>query len=280
MGGQSPNTHLDSAVSSGCQHSPPLVPGELPCSAECWPKVQQTNTNPLTQGIWTPRRTYWKFEKEMLLMYLPHIHQWPAWASSLPSLSSSLYLHPFKSSLLNTAQTTLPLLCFHFLCKATYLFLMVHSTSWHHCFQGFPSDPSDTSKLFSKKKKKVPSHGLSGIAVRITLLLLFINWVFCCCYRSVARSCPLSTTPQAIARQAPPSLGFPVQECWSGLAFPSSGDLPNAGIKPMAPASLALQADSLPLSHKRSPFRKTCYVEISAHFKEGSFWGFCYSLFC
>ena len=153
MGGQSPNTHLDSAVSSGCQPSPPLVPGELPCSAECWPKVQQTNTNPLTHGIWAPRRTYWKFEKEMLLMYLPHIHQWPAWASSLPSLSSFLST-PILSKVASWTQhkPPYPLLCFHFLCKATYLFLMVLSTSWHHCFQGFPSDPSNTSKLFSKKK--------------------------------------------------------------------------------------------------------------------------------
>ena len=33
------------------------------------------------------------------------------------------------------------------------------------------------------------------------------------------------------------------------VAMPSSGDLPNPGIKPMSPASPALQSDSLPLSH-------------------------------
>ena len=43
--------------------------------------------------------------------------------------------------------------------------------------------------------------------------------------------------------QAPPSMGFSRQECWSGLAFPSPGDLPNAGIKPGYPT---FQADSLP----------------------------------
>ena len=37
-------------------------------------------------------------------------------------------------------------------------------------------------------------------------------------------------------------LGILRQECWSGLPFPSPGDLPNPGIKP---GSLALQADSL-----------------------------------
>ena len=36
---------------------------------------------------------------------------------------------------------------------------------------------------------------------------------------------------------------FSRQECWSGLPFPSPGDLPDLGIKPESPA---LQVDSLP----------------------------------
>ena len=40
------------------------------------------------------------------------------------------------------------------------------------------------------------------------------------------------------------SMGFSRQEYWSGLPFPSSGDLPNPGIEPGSPA---LQADSLPI---------------------------------
>ena len=41
-------------------------------------------------------------------------------------------------------------------------------------------------------------------------------------------------------------MGFPRQECWSGLPFSSPGDLPGRGIEPAAPAtSPALQADSL-----------------------------------
>ena len=38
------------------------------------------------------------------------------------------------------------------------------------------------------------------------------------------------------AHQAPLSMGFPRQEYWSGLPFPSPGDLPNPGIKPDPPA--------------------------------------------
>ena len=46
-----------------------------------------------------------------------------------------------------------------------------------------------------------------------------------------------------VARQAPLSVGFPKHESWSGLPFPSPGDLSNPGIEPRSPA---LQADALP----------------------------------
>ena len=41
---------------------------------------------------------------------------------------------------------------------------------------------------------------------------------------------------------APPSMGFSRQESWSGLPFPSSGDLPDPGIEPRSPT---LEADTL-----------------------------------
>ena len=46
----------------------------------------------------------------------------------------------------------------------------------------------------------------------------------------------LFATPWTVAHQAPLSMGFARQEYWSGLPFPSPGDLPNPGIKPMSPA--------------------------------------------
>ena len=49
--------------------------------------------------------------------------------------------------------------------------------------------------------------------------------------------------PQTVGHQAPLSMGFPRQESWSGLLFPSPGYLPNPGIKPGSPA---LQTDALP----------------------------------
>ena len=52
----------------------------------------------------------------------------------------------------------------------------------------------------------------------------------------------LFATPWTVAHQAPLSMGFSRQEYWSGLPFPSPGDLPHLGIEPRSPA---LQADAL-----------------------------------
>ena len=52
----------------------------------------------------------------------------------------------------------------------------------------------------------------------------------------------LFVTPWTVAYQALPSMGFSRQEYWSGLPFPSPGDLPHPGIEPRSPA---FQADAL-----------------------------------
>ena len=44
-------------------------------------------------------------------------------------------------------------------------------------------------------------------------------------------------------------MGFSRQEYWSGLPCPPPGDLPHPGIEPISLTSVALQVDSLPLSH-------------------------------
>ena len=46
----------------------------------------------------------------------------------------------------------------------------------------------------------------------------------------------LFATPRTVAHQAPLSMGFSRQEYWSGLPFPSPGDLPDPGIEPRSPA--------------------------------------------
>ena len=69
----------------------------------------------------------------------------------------------------------------------------------------------------------------------------------------------LFMTPWTVAHQAPLSVGFSRLEYWSGLPFPSPGDLPNPEAEPGSPA---LRADSLPserpgqrsMSHIRAVF--------------------------
>ena len=59
--------------------------------------------------------------------------------------------------------------------------------------------------------------------------------------------------PCAVARQAPLSMKFSRHKYWSGLPFPSPGDLPNPGIDPHLLRLLHWQADSLLLSYLVSP---------------------------
>ena len=65
----------------------------------------------------------------------------------------------------------------------------------------------------------------------------------------VTKLCPTLVTPWTVAHQAPLSMGFPRQEYWSGLPFPSPKNLPHPEIEPASPA---LQADSLPLATRET----------------------------
>ena len=57
--------------------------------------------------------------------------------------------------------------------------------------------------------------------------------------------------------------GIPSQEYWSGLPFPSPGDLPDLGIELESPVSPTLRVDSLPLSHLGiPPFRNRQFYLI------------------
>ena len=70
---------------------------------------------------------------------------------------------------------------------------------------------------------------------------IIISIIVCLSVKSLSHV-QLFATPWTVARQAPLSMGFSKQEYWSGLPFPSPGDLPNPGIEPRSPA---LQADAL-----------------------------------
>ena len=63
---------------------------------------------------------------------------------------------------------------------------------------------------------------------------MFNTLIICCCL--VIKSCLTPAIPWIAAHQAPLSMGQARQEYWSWLPFPSPGDLPSPGIKPMSPA--------------------------------------------
>ena len=80
----------------------------------------------------------------------------------------------------------------------------------------------------------------------ILKMLPYIALLFSHCVQLLA-------TPWTLVHQAPLSMGFPRQEYWSGLPFPSPRDLPDPGIKLMFSA-LAGRFFTTFLSHQESPF--------------------------
>ena len=78
-----------------------------------------------------------------------------------------------------------------------------------------------------------------------------------------------------VAHKAPPSMGFSMQEYWSGLPFPSPGDLPHPGMEPRSPE---LQADSLtsePPGNHSIPNNKNIFLTLTSKW-QGKFLIFCW----
>ena len=73
--------------------------------------------------------------------------------------------------------------------------------------------------------------------------------VHCCLVTVMSNSFPI---PWTVVCQASLSMGFHRQENWSGLPFPSPGDLLDPGTESLSPV---LQANYLPLSHLGSPMK-------------------------
>ena len=105
------------------------------------------------------------------------------------------------------------------------------------------------------------SHGqrnLAGWSPWVAKSQTWLKWLTKDTLKASSLSCvQLFATPWTVAYQAPPSMGFSRQECWSGLPFPSPGDLPHPGIEPGSPA---LQADALPSEPPGKPIGKDTLV--------------------
>ena len=85
---------------------------------------------------------------------------------------------------------------------------------------------------------------LTGGACTLSLLWVILFFFFLIMSSSeVAQSYQTLQPPWPVPYQTSPSMGFSRQEYWSGLPFPSPGDLPDPGSDPGSPT---LQADALP----------------------------------
>ena len=97
----------------------------------------------------------------------------------------------------------------------------------------------------------------------VTYAWLRLRMCVCVCVCVCARACVgtqllshvrLFVTPWTITCQAPLSMEFSRQEYWSGLPFPSPGDLPNPKMEPASLASPALAGSFITTSYLRSPW--------------------------
>ena len=71
-----------------------------------------------------------------------------------------------------------------------------------------------------------------------------------------------SAVPWTVALQAPLSMGFFRQEHWSGLPFPSPGDLPDPGVEPASPVAPALAGRFLTTEPPGKPIRNIFAAQI------------------
>ena len=117
---------------------------------------------------------------------------------------------------------------FHFIEKLVFALSLCRDSLCYSSAAGFPSlsQPADSEvcQQVALQSAWLPIEMLGGS-------------------RPAAQSSPTFCKPMGCSPEAPLSKGFSRREYWSGLPFPSPGDLPTPGIEPGSPA---LQADALP----------------------------------
>ena len=107
----------------------------------------------------------------------------------------------------------------------------------------------------SEKPSHRTSKGKGSEEFQFPLQCHLVRRIFQSCVRACSVASVVSNSlrlPRTVACQTPLSMGFSRQESWSGLPFPSPGDLADPGTKPKSPAS---QVVSLPSEPPGKPYR-------------------------
>ena len=96
--------------------------------------------------------------------------------------------------------------------------------------------------------------------------ICYNDWLIKAVVKSLS-SVQLFVTPWTVAYQAPPSMEFSRWDYWSGLQFPTPGDLPDPGMEPGSPT---LQVDSLPTEPPVAPIKSCKTSRKASVLKRGS----------
>ena len=107
------------------------------------------------------------------------------------------------------------------LCKKSELPTKARHWWWSGVTKNQPQEPGSSSS-----GPQGALHGLGGLPTRSPSDPLVL----------VAQSCPTLCNPTPCSPQASLFMAFSRQEHWSGLSFPSSGDLSDPGMEPRSPA--------------------------------------------
>ena len=143
-------------------------------------------------------------------------------------------------------------------CSAVCLSVSHMLTWWEQkmgldfCVPSTPVNSVWSVAVFSKCLLDVTFHVCYSLLCGPQTVLVFINYQHWClkgkldtCHPNLICACvhvcmlshvQLFVMPWSVPHQAPLSMGFSWQEYWSGLPFPSPGDLPDLGIEPECPA--------------------------------------------
>ena len=208
----------------------------------------------LIRGRWKSIKNFlWKFSSS----FLP--------SSLLPSLASS-FIAPFFSFSILSTPSSLPSFLSSFLSCRKMTWIQIQS----NFEQGYQELQDDSLQGLHKQTEilltppDVVDDELSGVTLFSQLSVWIMQKAFTsmslytsvkippffCIHTQTLSYVQLFATPWIIACQAPLPMGFSRQKYWSGLPFPSPGDLSDPGIEPDSPP---LQVDSFSLSHQGSP---------------------------
>ena len=145
--------------------------------------------------------------------------------------------------------------CHFFLQECTYLVTFKSCIHWIFFWKLL-------GHLFAKVRLSSLSFKLSFLEYNVVLVSA-VQWSesAMCVYLSCYSCVQLFATLWTVSFQAPLSVGFPRQECWSRLPCPPPKNLPDPGIEPESPT---VQADSLP-SEPLSPHFWTSLQPSPSH---------------